>query len=130
MQLVLFLVEVKIDPPPHTFGAPCGPFVQQLAHAQHTRHPADQHIKIAREGIHQRGHFEQLVHQLVRVGPPLEVDRDFQSGQVGLIAHIGDFPYLTRLDKLRDLIDNLLDCRGIWDFCNFNQIVLFLIVPF
>ena len=80
MQLVLFLVQVEEHAAAHTFRAPGCPLVQQFAHAEHARHAADQHIEVAGEAVHQRGHLHQSCHQLVRIGAALEVDGNFQTG--------------------------------------------------
>ena len=67
MQLVLFLLQLEIDPPADALAAPRGPLLENLAHTQHARHAADQNVEVAAERVLQRRRFEELLHELFGV---------------------------------------------------------------
>ena len=69
------------------------------------------------------------MHQLVRVHTPLEVDGQFQAVQIGLIAHIGNFPDFSRLNQFRDLVDDGFRGGGIGNLIDFYEIPLFDVAP-
>ena len=100
VQLVLLLLHVEVHPAADRVRPPRGPLLQNFPHPHHPGHPGDEDVEVAGLGIHQRSHAEQLGHQLVRVGPPLQVDGQLQAGQVSLIPHIGDLFDFARLDQL------------------------------
>ena len=64
--------------------------MQNLAHAHNARVTIDQHVKVARERILQRGRAIELGHELVGVDTALKVDGDAQARKVGLVADIGN----------------------------------------
>ena len=129
MQLILFLGQIKIDRPLFALRAPCRPLVQQLAHPEHARHTGDQHVEIARTTVHQRCHLHQAVHQTVRIDTALEVNCDFQTGQIALVAQVGDFADFSRLDQIGNLIDDRLNRRRVRNFRDLNNIFLFQMPP-
>ena len=67
MQLVLFLLQLEIDPPADALAAPRRPLLENLAHTQHARHAADQNVEVAAERVLQRRRFEELLHELFGV---------------------------------------------------------------
>ena len=129
MQLVFLLVQVEEHAAAHTFRAPGRPLVQQLAHTEHARHAADQHIEVAGKAVHQRGHLHQLGHQLFRVGAALEVDRDLEAGKVGLVAHIRDLAHLAGFDQLGDLVDDRFDRGRVRNLGDLDEVFLFAVRP-
>ena len=71
VQLVLLLLHVEVDPPPHGLGTPGGPLLQDFPHPHHPGHAGDEDVEVAGLAVLEGGHAEQLGHQLVRVGAPL-----------------------------------------------------------
>ena len=74
VELFLFLVQVKVDPTLDAKLAEGNPLLQQLPHAHHPRHAADQDVEIAGKAVLQRGEAVELLHHRVRIGAALEVD--------------------------------------------------------
>ena len=122
VELVLGFLQVEIHPPAHAFGAEGDPLLQDPAHAQHLGHAGDEQVEIAGEGVLQRGHGEQPVHQLVRVDAPLEVDGDFQAVQADFVAHVSDFPHPAAFDQIRQLGDDGLHGGGKGNFGDVNAV--------
>ena len=129
MQLGLLFAQVKVDTAAHAACTPGRPLLQQGAHAQHAGHAPDEHIEVARTGVHQRRHAEQPVHELVRVSAALEVYGDLEAAQVRFVTDIRDFPDLAGLDQLGHLIDDRLDGRGVWDLRDLDEVLFFEVAP-
>ena len=129
MELVLLLPQHEVDPPPDGLRPPRAPLLQKLAHAQHSRHPADKHVEVAAARVLQSGLAEELCHQLGGVRAPLEVDGQLQAGAVRLVPHVGDLPDLSRLDELRHLVEDGVGVGGIGDLVDLDQVPLFDVAP-
>ena len=71
VQLLLLLLQGEVCAAAHAVAAPGGPLLQDFPHPHHPGHAGDEDVEVAGLGIHQRGHAEQLGHELVRVGAPL-----------------------------------------------------------
>ena len=99
VELLPFFPQLEEDPALHALAAPGSPLLQDLSHSHHPGHTGDENIKIAGVGIHQCGLSEQLLHQLLRVRPPLQVDGQLQARQVRLIPHICNFPDFPGSDQ-------------------------------
>ena len=129
MQPVLLFLDLEEQPPLDAVHAPGGPLLQNLPDAHDPGHTSNENIEVAGEAILQGGHAEELLHELVRVHAPLEVNGQFQAAQVGFIPHIGDFPDLSGLDELRHLVHN--DFRGgaVGDLGDLDQVVFLDIAP-
>ena len=125
MQLVLFLLHHEVDPPPDGPGPPGSPLLQDLPHPQHLGSTGDQHVEVAGKGVLQGCQLVELGHQLVRVHAPLQVDGQFQAGEVRLVPHIRDFLRLARLDQLRHLVQDGLHGGGVGDLVDLDEILLF-----
>ena len=128
MELVLFLVEGEIHPPPDALCAPGAPLLQQLPDPQDLGRPGDEDVEVAGDGILQRGGPVELGHELVRVHAPLEVDGQLQAVQIRLVPHVGDFLQLPGLDQLRHLVQDGLHGSGVGNLVDFHH-VLALHVP-
>ena len=129
MQLLLLAGEDEVHPPPHTLRAPCDPLLQQGLDSQHTGHPGDEDVEVAAEGVLQRCQLIQLLHQLLRVHPPLEVDGELQAAEVRLVPHIADLLDLAGLHQLRHLVQDHLDGGGVGDLEDLDEILLLVVAP-
>ena len=125
MQLVLFLLHHEVDPPPDGPGPPGSPLLQDLPHPQHLGSTGDQHVEVAGKGVLQGCQLVELGHQLVRVHAPLQVDGQFQAGEVRLVPHVGDLFRPARLDELRHLVQDGLHGGGVGDLVDLDEILLF-----
>ena len=129
MQPLGLLLQIVIDAAADAFRAPCRPLGQDIAHAQHDRRAGDQDIKVAAERVHQRRRAIELLHDLLRIGAALEIDRELQTVQIGLVAHVGDLTQLARLDQLRHLVDDRLGGGGIGDLVDLDEVPLLDVAP-
>ena len=129
MELLLLPVHGEIGAPAHGVHPPGGPLLQDLPHAHHPGHPGDEDVEVAGLAVQQGGGAEQLGHELVRVGAPLQVDGQLQAGQVALVPHVGDLPGLARLHQLDDLLFDGLDGGGVGDLIDLDQVFFFDIAP-
>ncbi len=129
VQLFLLALTDEIGAPAHPVHPPGGPLRQNLAHPHHPGHPGDEDIEIAGEGILKGGHLEQPGHQLVRVGPPLQVDGQLHAVEVGLVPHVGDFLDLPPLDQLGYLVQDGLHGGGVGDLVHLDEVILLDIAP-
>ena len=77
MQLILLLFHVVVDPAAHAVHTPGGPLLQNLPHTHDFGHAGDEDVEVAGLGIHEGGGPEELGHELVRVGAPLQVNGQF-----------------------------------------------------
>ena len=125
MQLVLFLLHHEVDPPPDGPSPPGSPLLQDLPHPQHLGSTGDQHVEVAGKGVLQGCQLVELGHQLVRVHAPLQVDGQFQAGEVRLVPHVGDLFRPARLDELRHLVQDGLHGGGVGDLVDLDEILLF-----
>ena len=64
------------------------------------------------------------MHDLLGVCAALEIDGELQAAEVGLVAHIGHFAQLARLDQLGHLVNHGLDGRGIRDLIDLDDVFL------
>ena len=129
MQLVLLLAKLKEHAAADAFRAPRGPLFENLRHAEHARHTADEDVEVARKAVLERRQLHQTRHQLFRVSAALEVDGDLEAGKVGLVTHVRDLAHLAGLDQLRDLVDDGLDRGRVRDFRNLDEVFLFVVLP-
>ena len=129
MEFIGFFLLLVVDAAADAFGAPCGPLLNDLPHAEHPRHASNEQVEVAAEGIRQRRRAHELLHELVGIHAALEVDRQLHAGQIRLVAHIVDLADLARLDQLRDLINDRLRRRGIGDLIDLDEIALLDIAP-
>ena len=129
MQTLLLALQVVVGAAAHTLGAEGNPLQQDAAHAQHLGLARDQHIEVAGEAVLERRSLVQAGHQLVGVLAALEVDGQFQTVEVGLIAHVGDLTNLAELDQLGDLVHDGLDGRCGRDAGDINAVVRLVVAP-
>ena len=129
MQPLLLLLDLEIDAALDAVRPPGGPLRQNFPHAHDPGHTGDEDIEVAGEAVLQGGHTEKLLHQLLRVHAPLQVDGQLQAPQVRLVPHIGDLPDLSGLDELRHLVHNDLGSGGIGNFRDFDQVPFLDIAP-
>ena len=104
MQALFLAVQVVVGAAAHAFHAERRPLLQDLPHAHDPGLTGHQNVEVGAEAVLQRGGLEQLGHQLVGVHAALEVQRELQAVQVGLVAHIADFFDLAGLDQLGNLV--------------------------
>ena len=105
------------------------PFLKNFAHPQHARLARDEDVEVAAEAVLERGGLEELLHELVRIGAALEVDRELEAVQICFIAHVGNFADLAGLNELSNLVNNDLGRGRVGDLVNFNEIPLLDIAP-
>ena len=122
MQLFLLVLQIAGGAAPHAGNAERRPLPQQLAHTHDARHTVHQHIEIAGEAVFQRRHAEQLLHELVRVCPPLEIDRDLQAVQPRLVADIRNLAQLALLDEIHHLFHDGFHRRGRRNLCDIHTV--------
>ena len=123
MQLLFALAEDEIGAAADGLRTPSAPLLQHLAHTQHLGAAGDEHVEVAGEGVLQGRLLIELGHQLVGIGTPLQIDGQLQTGQVGLVAHVGDFLGLAGLDQLRHLVQNGLHRGGVGDLIDLNEVL-------
>ena len=104
MQALFLAVQVVVGAAAHAFHAERRPLLQDLPHAHDPGLTGHQNVEVGAEAVLQRGGLEQLGHQLVGVHAALEVQRELQAVQVGLVAHIADLFDLAGLDQLGNLV--------------------------
>ena len=129
VQLVLLLLHHEVGAPPHPLHAPARPLVQNLPHPHHPGHARDEDVEIAGEGVLEGGGAEELGHQLVRIGPPLEVDGDLEAVQIGLVPHVGDLPDLAPLHQLGHLVHDGLHRGGVGDLVDLDEVFALEVAP-
>ena len=129
VQLLLLLAEVEEHAAADALDAPRRPLFEYLAHAHHARVARNEDVEVAGERVLKRRHAEELLHELVGVCSALEVYRQAQTAQVGLVAHVVYLAYLPRLYKLRDLVDDRFRGRGIRNFVYLYYVLFLDIAP-
>ena len=127
MQFLLFLLEVVKDTPADALPAKGGPFLQKAVHPQHPWGAADEDVKVAGKAVLQGGHAEQLLHQLIRVHPPLQVDGELEAGKVGLVPDVGNFPHLPRLHQLHRFVHDGFHRGGGGDFGDVHTVASLIV---
>ena len=95
--------------------------MQDLAHAHNTGIAVDEHVKVARERILQRGRAIELGHELVGVDTALKVDGDAQAREVGLVADVSDFLDLALFGELDDALDDDIGLGGVGDLVDLDD---------
>ena len=129
MQPVFLLLDLEIDPALDAVDPPGRPLFQNFTDAHHPGHTGDQHVKVAGKSILQGRHPIQLLHQLLRVYAPLQVDGQLQAAQIGFIPHVGDFLDLTDFDQVCYLVHDDFRSGGIRNLGNLDEIAFLHIVP-
>jgi len=84
----------------------------------------NQNVEVAGIAILQWCHAEQFLHDFFRVCSSLQVDGNLQTGKVGFIPHIGDFPQFSLFNAVYDF-----NRGAVRNFCDFNTAAGFIIVP-
>ena len=130
MELLLLLPQGELGRPPDAVRPPGGPPVQNLPHPHDLGHAVHQNVEVTGEGVLEGGGAEELLHELVRVGAPLQVNGQLQTRQVGLIPHVGHLPDLAQLDELGHLVQDGLGGGGVGNLINFNEVFTLHIPPF
>ena len=130
MQAVFLLLYLEENPALDAVRAPGRPLVQNLPHAHHPGHSRDEDVEIAGEAVLQGCQPEQLLHQLLRVNAPLQVDGQLQAAQIRLVPHVGNLFDFPRLDQLRHLVHDDFRGGGVGNFRNFNEIAVLDVAPF
>ena len=113
--------QVKVNAATRGLNAPRDPLVQNLAYAHNAGIAVDQHVKVARERVLQRGRAVELGHELVGVDAALEVDGDAQARKVGLVADVGDLLDLALLGELDDALDDDIGFGGVGDLVDLDD---------
>ena len=86
-------------------------------------------VEVAGEGVLERCDAEELAHERVGVGAPLEVEGELEAGEVGLVAHVGDLADLAALHEVHDLVHDRLDRRGRGDLGDVDAVVRLVVAP-
>ena len=82
--------------------------------------PSTKMLKLQAKESWRGGGAEELLHELVRVGAPLQVNGQLQTRQVGLIPHVGHLPDLAQLDELGHLVQDGLGGGGVGESHKFQ----------
>ena len=122
VQPLFLAVQVVVGAAAHALNAERRPLLQNLPHAHDPGLTGHQNVEVAAEAVLQRGGLEQFCHQLVGIHAALEVQRQLQTVQVGLVAHIADLLDLAGLDQFRDLVHDGLHRGGGRDLGNLDHI--------
>ena len=122
MQTLFLAVQVKIGAAADALHPERGPLLQNFAHAHDLRLAGHQNVEVRAEAVLQRGGLEQLRHQLFGIHAALEVQRELQTVQIRLVAHVADLFDLARLDQLGDLVHDGFHGRGGRNLSNFQHI--------
>ena len=115
VQALGLLTQIEAHAAARGLDAPRNPLVQDLAHAHDAGIAVHQDIEVARERVLQRGGAVELGHELLGVHAALEVDGDAQTGEVGLVADVGDLAHLALLGELDDAVDDDVGLSGVGD---------------
>ena len=129
MELGALFLQVEEHAPADALHAPGDPLVENFAHAHHARIAGNEDVEVAGKAVAQRREPEELLHDLLGVRAALEVDGELQAAEVGLVAHVGHFAQLARLDELGHFIDNGLHGRGIRDLIDLDDVLLRQVPP-
>ena len=122
VQPLFLAVQIIVGAAAHALSAEGRPLLQNLPHTHDPGLTGHQNVEVAAEAVLQRGGLEQLCHQLVGIHAALEIQRQLQAVQVGLIAHIADLLDLAGLDQLCDLVHDGFHRGGGRDLGNLNHI--------
>ena len=122
VQALFLAVQVVVGAAAHALNAERRPLLQNLPHAHDPGLTGHQNVEVAAEAVLQRGGLEQFCHQLVGIHAALEVQRQLQTVQVGLVAHIADLLDLAGLDQFRDLVHDGLHRGGGRDLGDLDHI--------
>ena len=95
--------------------------MQDLAHAHNAGVAVDQHVKVARERILQRGRAIELCHELIGIDAALKVDSDAQARKVGFVTDVGDFLDFALFGELDDTLDDDVGLGGVGDFVDLDD---------
>ena len=129
VELGALFLQVEEHAPADALHAPGDPLVENFAHAHHARIAGNEDVEVAGKAVAQRREPEELLHDLLGVRAALEVDGELQAAEVGLVAHVGHFAQLARLDELGHFIDNGLHGRGIRDLIDLDDVFLLQVPP-
>ncbi len=121
VQTLGLFAQVKVNAATRGLNTPLDPLVQDLAHAHNAGIAVDQHVKVARERILQRGRAIELGHELVGVDAALKVDGDAQTREVGLVADVGNLLDLALFGELDDALDDDIGFGGVGDLVDLDD---------
>ena len=121
VQTLGLFAQVKVNAATRGLNTPLDPLVQDLAHAHNAGIAVDQHVKVARERILQRGRAIELRHELVGVDTALKVDGDAQTREVGLVADVGNLLDLALFGELDDALDDDIGFGGVGDLVDLDD---------
>ena len=121
VQALGLFAQVKVNAATRGLNTPLDPLVQNLAHAHNAGIAVDQHVKVARERILQRGRAIELGHELVGVDAALKVDGDAQAREVGFVADVSDLLDLALLRELDDALDDDIGLGGVGDLVDLDD---------
>ena len=127
VELLPLLLQIVIGAAADALHPEGGPLLQKLPHPQHPGHAPNEHVEVAGKAVLQGGELKQLLHQLVRVGAPLQVDGDFQAVQTGLVPDVGNLLHLALLHQVDDPLHNHLDGGGGRDLGHVDAVLALVI---
>ena len=122
VQFFLLFVQREVHAAADGIRTPGAPFFQKFTHAHNAGHSGDQDVEVAADGVLQSGGFEELCHEFIGIHAALQIDRQFQTGKIGLVTHIVDLFQLAGFDQLGNLIDDRFCGGGIGDLVDLDDI--------
>ena len=130
MQAVLRFYKLEMSAVLHALGSERDPLQQNIRYAHRHRRTFDQNVKVAGEGIFQRGLLKQELRHLFGIGAAFQIYGDLQAGFIGLIADIVDLFQLACLYVLDHLIDDGFARGGGRDLGDIDAVVRFIVGVF
>ena len=122
MQPLFLAVQVVVGAAADAFGPEGRPLLQDLPHPHHPGLARDQDVEVAAEAVLQGRQPEQLGHQAVVVHAALEVQRQLEAVQVGLVPHVAQLFQLAGLGQLGDLVHDGLHRGGGRDLGDLDHV--------
>lgn len=77
MQLILGFFQVEIDPALNALGSEGHPFLKYFSDAHNSGRSGNENVEIAGKCILERGQLKELLHKLVGIYSPFEIDGYF-----------------------------------------------------
>ena len=128
MELVLFLLKVKLKLSLKTAETELYPLLDYLHHAHLSGGRVDKHVEVALEAILKRCHLEELEHKLVGINASAEIERELKAAEVDLVAEVNDLLELALFNEVGYLVKYRLDIGRVRDLNDINAVLCLVVV--